>query len=92
MSPAGSLPRVVRAVDPGFAIRRPWIIRRLAPDCSKIEVDDLPGKTGRTEAAACDGLGDGERAWLHQRTPDCDRARLVVAPERVAPGGRERDG
>jgi hypothetical protein len=37
------LPRVVRAVDPGFAIRRPWIIRRLAPDCSKIEVDDLPG-------------------------------------------------
>jgi len=38
------LPQVVRAVDPGFAIRRPWIVRRLAPDCSKIEVDDLPGK------------------------------------------------
>ena len=38
------LPQVIRAVDPGFAIRRPWIVRRLAPDCSKIEVDDLPGK------------------------------------------------
>ena len=38
------LPLVIRAVDPGFAIQRPWIVRRLAPDCSKIEVDDLPGK------------------------------------------------
>jgi hypothetical protein len=38
------LPQVIRAADPGFAIRRPWIIRRLAPDCSKIEIDDLPRK------------------------------------------------
>jgi len=38
------LPQVIRAADPGFAIRRPWIIRRLAPDCSKIEIGDLPGK------------------------------------------------
>src|SRR5204863_2076718 len=30
------LPQVIRAVDPAFAIRRPWIVRRLAPDCSKI--------------------------------------------------------
>ena len=37
------LSQVIRAVDPAFAIRRPWIVRRLAPDCSKIEVADLPG-------------------------------------------------
>jgi hypothetical protein len=38
------LPQIIRAVDPGFAVRRPWIIRRLAPDCSKIEIGDLPRK------------------------------------------------
>ena len=36
------LSQVIRAADPGFAIRRPWIIRRLAPDCSKIELDEMP--------------------------------------------------
>jgi hypothetical protein len=36
------LERSIRAADPAFAIRRPWIVRRLAPDCSRIELDDLP--------------------------------------------------
>jgi hypothetical protein len=36
------LAQVIRAADPGFAIRKPWIIRRLAPDCSKIELDEMP--------------------------------------------------
>jgi hypothetical protein len=36
------LAQSVRAADPAFAIRRPWIVRRLAPDCSRIELDDLP--------------------------------------------------
>jgi len=36
------LARSIRAVDPCFSIRKPWIIRRLAPDCSRIELADLP--------------------------------------------------
>jgi hypothetical protein len=38
------LTHAIRAADPAFAIRKPWIIRRLAPDCSRIELDDLPGE------------------------------------------------
>ena len=34
--------KTVRSPDPFFAIRDGWIVRRLAPDCTKIEVDDLP--------------------------------------------------
>jgi len=36
------LARSVRAADPCFSIRKPWIVRRLAPDCSRIEMSDLP--------------------------------------------------
>lgn len=36
------LGRAVRAADPFFAIRGSWIVRRLAPDCSRIEIQDLP--------------------------------------------------
>jgi hypothetical protein len=32
----------VRAPDPCFGVRRSWIIRRLAPDCTRIELDALP--------------------------------------------------
>jgi len=36
------LHRAVRVRDPFFAIRDGWIVRRLAPDCSRIELADLP--------------------------------------------------
>jgi hypothetical protein len=32
----------VRVPDPIFKVRQPWIVRRLAPDCSRIELADLP--------------------------------------------------
>ena len=32
----------IRAVDPCFSLRKPWIVQRLAPDCSRIELADLP--------------------------------------------------
>jgi len=65
------LPLVIRAVDPGFAIRRPWIIRRLAPDCSKIEVDDLPGK--RDEQKLLRAMG-----WETANVHGYDRARRTA--------------
>ena len=34
--------RAIRVPDPFFAIRNGWIVRRLAPDCSRIELVDLP--------------------------------------------------
>lgn len=32
----------VRAPDPCFTIRDGWLVRRLAPDCTRIEIGDLP--------------------------------------------------
>jgi len=36
------LARIVRAPDPTLRIGDGWIIRRLAPDCSRVELDELP--------------------------------------------------
>jgi uncharacterized protein (DUF2252 family) len=34
--------KAVRASDPFFQLTEAWIVRRLAPDCSKVELDDMP--------------------------------------------------
>jgi hypothetical protein len=36
------LDQAVRVADPFLKVRGQWIIRRLAPDCSRIELSDLP--------------------------------------------------
>ena len=38
------LKRAVRVPDPLFGIEDRWIVRRLAPDCTRIEIDQLPRK------------------------------------------------
>ena len=35
------LSHAVRVIDPSFALQGPWMIRRLAPDCARIELADL---------------------------------------------------
>jgi hypothetical protein len=56
------LARAVRACDPFFAIRDGWIVRRLAPDCTRIELAELP--TRRDEAKLLRAMG-WETANLH---------------------------
>ena len=34
----------IRCHDPYFSLKKNWIIRRLAPDCSRIELSSLPGE------------------------------------------------
>lgn len=36
------LGKAVRCQDPFLAVKRRWIVRRLAPDCSRIELAELP--------------------------------------------------
>ncbi len=36
------LNKAVRCQDPFIAVKRRWIVRRLAPDCSRIELAELP--------------------------------------------------
>jgi hypothetical protein len=44
ITPAELLERAVRVTDPFYAICDGWIVRRLAPDCSRIELSELPRK------------------------------------------------
>lgn len=58
------LSQAIRAADPCFAVRRPWIVRRLAPDCSRINLVDLPAK--RDERKLLRAMG-WETANMHGR-------------------------
>jgi hypothetical protein len=55
-----------RSPDPAWSIRGSWIVRRLAPDCSRIEIDDLPGR--RDEWKLLRAMG-WETANIHLATP-----------------------
>ena len=64
------LARAVRCADPTFAFtatgRTSWLVRRLAPHCSRIELAMLPKR--RDEAALLEAMGR-ETANLHLGTP-----------------------
>jgi hypothetical protein len=38
------LSRAVRARDPRVRVAGPWLVRRLAPDCARLELADLPAR------------------------------------------------
>jgi hypothetical protein len=64
--PCDVLRRAVRIPDPFFALRGGWLVRRLAPDCTRIEINDLPKR--RDEAKLLRAMG-WETANLHLGTP-----------------------
>jgi hypothetical protein len=42
------LDQSVRCIDPWVKVRRRWIVRRLAPDCARVELTDLPEEREET--------------------------------------------
>ena len=56
------LENAVRVRDPSFVVRGRWMIRRLAPDCARIELADLPAE--RDELKLLRSMG-WETANLH---------------------------
>lgn len=56
--------RAVRARDPFLHFHQHWIVRRLAPDCSRIELSDLP--RARDEEKLLRAMG-AETANMHVR-------------------------
>lgn len=56
------LRRAVRSHDPCVVVRGGWVVRRLAPDCVKIEIVALPGKRDAARLLAAMGW---ETANLH---------------------------
>jgi uncharacterized protein (DUF2252 family) len=68
------LARAVRVPDPFFRIDGGWVMRRLAPDCSRIELSDIPRVRDEKKLLRAMGF---ETANLHLGTPGA-RARIAA--------------
>jgi uncharacterized protein (DUF2252 family) len=65
--------RSVRAIDPFVRLKGRWIVRRLAPDCSRVELAAMPKE--REESKLLHAMGF-ETANAHLGTPRAARAIL----------------
>ena len=70
------LTRAIRCQDPMVRARRRWILRRLAPDCSRIELSDLPGERDETRLLYDMGWETGN---VHLGTGRSKTFRSVIA-------------
>jgi hypothetical protein len=64
---ATAIAHAVRAADPTVSLQRQWLIRRLAPYCTRIELSGLPEKSNELKLLRAMGL---ETANIHLGTPD----------------------
>ena len=69
------LDRAVRAVDPFVRLGGRWIVRRLAPDCSRIELSSMPAERDETRLIRAMGF---ETANVHLGTR---RAAKLILPD-----------
>jgi hypothetical protein len=90
------LDHAVRCPDPFLRPRRRWLVRRLSPDCSRIELSDLPAEHDEKRLLHAMGwetanihLGAGRtgaiQRWLAQR----DAPWLLEAAQKMAQAVRE---
>jgi hypothetical protein len=56
----------VRCADPYYEVRRRWLVRRLGPDCSRIDIDELVHHEDLASLLYCMGQ---ETANIHLGTP-----------------------
>ncbi|MCE0521981.1 MAG: DUF2252 domain-containing protein [Methylacidiphilales bacterium] len=56
----------VRCADPYYEVRRGWLVRRLGPDCSRIDLDELVHHEDLSSLLYCMGQ---ETANIHLGTP-----------------------
>ena len=68
------LDRSIRAVDPFVRLKGRWIVRRLAPDCSRVELGSIPEQRDESKLLHAMGL---ETANVHLGTPRAARAILA---------------
>jgi len=59
--------KCLRSHDPFLRVHEDWVIRRLAPDCARIELNELP--EGSDEQVLLEAMG-AETANVHLATPD----------------------
>ncbi len=75
------LDRAVRCLDPFVHVRQKWIVRRLAPDCSRIELSQLPRE--RDELRLLHAMG-WETANVHLGSA---KPRVLLADLKKRPTG-----
>jgi hypothetical protein len=75
------LDRSVRCLDPFVHVRQKWIVRRLAPDCSRIELSQLPRERDETRLLHAMGW---ETANVHLGSA---KARVLLADLKKRPQG-----
>lgn len=75
------LSRAVRVADPFLKYRPPWLLRRLAPDCSRIELTALPQETAELKLLHAMGW---ETANIHLGTRGAGKK--IQADLRKRPG------
>jgi Uncharacterized protein conserved in bacteria (DUF2252) len=71
------LDRSVRSVDPWVRVRRRWIVRRLSPDCMRLELAELP--QDREETRLLHAMG-WETANVHLASRSAHALQLDLAP------------
>ena len=80
-----ALTTAVRMVDPWVHLSGRWIVRRLSPDCRRIELESLPKDAQRVEVALSHGTGNGEYSSRQRRGgQDRDRRRSGETRSQVA--------
>jgi uncharacterized protein (DUF2252 family) len=77
---ANAISSAIRVADPTLSIQQPWLIRRLAPDCSRIELNQLPAKRNGKKLLRAMGW---ETANIHLGTRNA--ARKITADLRKRP-------
>lgn len=65
--------RSVRAIDPFVRLKDDWIVRRLSPDCSRVELASLAAERDETKLLHAMGF---ETANVHLGTPKASKAIL----------------
>jgi hypothetical protein len=83
------LRRSVRCPDPCVAVRGAWLVRRLAPDCSRIALNALPKK--RHEEQLLEAMG-WETANVHLGSSDARALRADLQHQALAVRRREPHG
>ena len=77
-----AITRAVRVLDPTVSTQKQWLVRRLAPDCSRIELSQLPAKRDGKKLLHAMGV---ETANIHLGTKNT--AGKIAADLRKRPAG-----
>ena len=71
----------IRCKDPFVRLQDSWVVRRLAPDCSRIELSDLPEGKDERYLARCMGF-ETANVHLGSQKPKAILAHLKTLPKR----------